>query len=99
MSLRFIKYKNKKIKIIWENCGDCHAIFYPDSLILRINPKLSKQMLAKTLFHEIWHIICWVNKVKVYKVGEERTALLTEEYIPILKQNLKLKKIINEYLR
>ena len=65
MGFRIIKYKKKQIKVLWENCGDCHAIFYPDSLILRINPNLSKQMMAKTLFHELWHIICWVNKIVI----------------------------------
>ena len=42
MDLRFINYKKKRIKVSWENCGDCHAIFYPSTLELRINPKLSK---------------------------------------------------------
>ena len=99
MDLRVINYKKKRIKVSWENCGDCHAIFYPSTLELRINPKLSKQMLAKTLFHELWHIICWVNKININKIGEEKTALLAEEFIPILKRNNKLKKLINEYLR
>ena len=99
MGFRIIKYKKKQIKVLWENCGDCHAIFYPDSLILRINPNLSKQMMAQTLFHELWHIICWVNKININKIGEEKTALLAEEFIHILKSNNKLRKLINEYLR
>ena len=56
-------------------------------------------MMAKTLFHELWHIICWINKININKIGEEKTALLSEEFIPILKKNPKLKKMINEYLR
>jgi len=99
MAFKIIKYKSKKIKVLWENCGDCHAVFDPDPLILRINPNLSKEMMAKTLFHELWHIICWINKININKIGEEKTALLSEEFIPILKKNPKLKKKINEYLR
>lgn len=55
-------------------------------------------MLTKTIFHELWHIICYLNKVNINKIGEEKTALLTEEYVTILKQNKNLRKLINEYL-
>ena len=99
MAFKIIKYKSKKIKVLWENCGDCHAVFDPDPLILRINPNLSKEMMAKTLFHELWHIICDLNKIDINKIGEEKTALLSEEYAIIKKGNPKLNKLIQRSLK
>ena len=54
-------------------------------------------MIAQTLFHELWHIICWVNKININKMAKKKR--IAEEFIPILKSNNKLRKLINEYLR
>ena len=98
MGIRSFKYKNKRIKVKFKPLQGLYGVFYPHKLLLELSPKLSKQMLTKTIFHELWHIICYLNKVDINKIGEEKTALLTEEYVIILKQNKNLRKLINEYL-
>ena len=98
MGFRIIKYKKTNQSFMGKlrrlSCNILSGFPYS-----AINPNLSKQMMAQTLFHELWHIICWVNKININKIGEEKTALLAEEFIPILKSNNKLRKLINEYLR
>jgi|TARA_R100000742_G_C4275302_1_gene95681 hypothetical protein len=98
MILKEIKYKRRKIKIIWEKEPGCYAIYDPDANILKIDPKLSKRNMAKTIFHELWHIVCYVNKININKIGEERTAKLAEEFVNILIANPKLERFINGLL-
>jgi len=58
------------------------------------NKNLTKQMLGKTLFHELFHIIVTLNNFPVLNYGEERVASLTEQYYTILKSNPTLKNLI-----
>ena len=51
-------------------------------------------MLGKILFHELWHIICYFKKKNINKIGEEKTALLSEEFAVILAANPKLKRLV-----
>mgnify|MGYP006115912083 FL=1 len=94
MGINSIKYKRKIIKIIWEKYEDCFGIFDPSKLTLHINPKLSKKMLGKILFHEIWHVICYLNETNINLIGEEKTALLTEQFAIVLINNPKLKRLL-----
>ena len=94
MGISSIKYKRKTIKIIWEKYEDCFGIFDPSKLTLHINPKLSKKMLGKILFHEIWHVICYLNETNINLIGEEKTALLTEQFAIVLINNPKLKRLL-----
>ena len=94
MGISSIKYKRKTIKLIWEKYEDCFGIFDPSKLTLHINPKLSKKMLGKILFHEIWHIICYLNETNINLIGEEKTALLTEQFAVVLRNNPKLKRLL-----
>ena len=94
MGINSIKYKRKIIKIIWEKYEDCFGIFDPSKLTLHINPKLSKKMLGKILFHEIWHVICYLNETNINLIGEERSALLTEQFAVVLRNNPKLKRLL-----
>ena len=94
MGISSIKYKRKTIKIIWEKYEDCFGIFDPSKLTLHINPKLSKKMLGKILFHEIWHIICYLNETNINLIGEEKSALLTEQFAVVLRNNPKLKRLL-----
>jgi predicted SprT family Zn-dependent metalloprotease len=94
MGVSNIKYKRKTIKIIWEKYEDCFGIFDPSKLTLHINPKLSKKMLGKILFHEIWHVICYLNKININLIGEEKSALLTEQFAVVLGNNPKLKRLL-----
>ena len=94
MGISSIKYKRKTIKIIWEKYEDCFGIFDPSKLTLHINPKLSKKMLGKILFHEIWHVICYLNETNINLIGEEKSALLTEQFAIVLINNPKLKRLL-----
>ena len=94
MGVSNIKYKRKTIKIIWKKYEDCFGIFDPSKLTLHINPKLSKKMLGKILFHEIWHVICYLNKININLIGEEKSALLTEQFAVVLGNNPKLKRLL-----
>ena len=94
MGISSIKYKRKTIKLIWEKYEDCFGIFDPSKLTLHINPKLSKKMLGKILFHEIWHVICYLNETNINLIGEEKTALLTEQFAIVLINNPKLKRLL-----
>ena len=96
--LESIYYKKKRIKVLWQKPKDCLAIYDPNDLTLKINPKLSKRNMAKTIFHELWHIICHLNKININKIGEEKTARAAEEFVNILIANPKLKRFINGLL-
>ena len=91
--IRKIKYKNKIIKVIFKRISD-YAVYSPQNLTLTIRKGLSNQYLARTLFHELFHIITDLNDFNVSKHGEEKVASLIEEYYYILKQNKNLKNLI-----
>ena len=58
MGIRKIKYKGKTVKVIWKHCLDCYAKYEPSKKLLTIHPEQSNLNLAKTLIHELFHIIC-----------------------------------------
>jgi len=71
-------------------------LYEGSKLQLSIDPNQSKMNLAKTIYHELWHIICDLNEVDINKIGEEKTAYLSQEFAPILKKNRSLRKCLNE---
>lgn len=91
-----IKYKSKKIKVYWCKLDDCFAVYDPNHLTLHIRNDLNKKILAKTIFHELWHIIVVTNKKEIIKIGEEKTAILAEEFYTLFKQNPRLRKFLND---
>ena len=93
---RKIKYKKKIIKVYWKTLKDCWGLYEGSKLQLSIDPNQSKMNLAKTIYHELWHIICDLNEVNINKIGEEKTAYLSQEFAPILKKNRSLRKCLNE---
>ena len=97
--LKSIKYKNKRINVLWIKPKDCLAVYDPNQSSLIISPNLSKVMLGKVIFHELWHIICVLNKSKIIDIGEERTAILSEQFAVILKKNPKLKQLTYSCLK
>ena len=99
MVVNKIMYKGKRIKLIWEKVPDCLGIFDPNNNTLNIDPKLKPNTMAKIIFHELWHVICYFNKTNINLIGEERTALLSEQYAVILKNNPKLKRLIDKCLK
>ena len=99
MKLKQITYKRRKIKVLWQECKDCLAVYEPSESTLTINPNLKGLMLARIIYHELWHIICDLNKIDINKIGEEKTALLSEEYAIIKKGNPKPNKLIQRSLK
>ena len=96
MRFRQIVYKKRKIKVFWTKMNDCWGLYEGSKLKLTLNPNQSKMNLAKTIYHELWHIICDLNEVDINKIGEEKTAYLSQEFAPILKRNRSLRKCLNE---
>ena len=98
MKLTEIKYKDITIKVTFEKIED-YAIYHYDKNKLVIRKNLTKQILGKTLFHELFHIIITLNKFSVSYHGEEKVASLTEQYYTILKSNPILKNLIIRCLK
>ena len=94
MKLTEIKYKDKIIKVEFKNIEDYAVYYYNDNKLI-IRKGLSKRILGKTLFHELFHIIISVNDFKVAPRGEGRGAEWSEEYYNILKQNKVLRNLLN----
>lgn len=94
MKLTEIKYKDTIIKVTFESIED-YAVYHYDKNKLVIRKGLSKRILGKTLFHELFHIIITLNKFSVSNHGEEKVAGLCEEYYNILRQNKVLRNLIN----
>ena len=96
MRFRQIVYKKRKIKVFWTKMNDCWGLYEGSKLKLTLDPDQSKMNLAKTIYHELWHIICDLNEVDINKIGEEKTAYLSQEFAPIIKKNRSLRKCLNE---
>ena len=93
MKLTEIKYKNITTKVFFNNIED-YALYSFNNNTLTIRKGLTKQILGKTLFHELFHIIMALNDFHVGPHGEEKVASLTEQYYTILKSNPVLKNLI-----
>ena len=93
MKLTEIKYKDKVIKVFFEKIED-YAYYQYNYNKLVIRKGLTKRILGKTLFHEIFHIIMACNNFSVAPHGEEKVAELCEEYYNILKQNKVLRNLL-----
>lgn len=93
MKLTEIKYKNVVTKVIFKKITDYAVYTYNDNT-LTVREGLTNQMLGKTLFHELFHIIISLNDFKVGPHGEEKVAGLTEQYYTIFKSNPILKNLI-----
>ena len=93
MKLTEIRYKNIITKVVFKKIED-YAVYTFNNNTLTIREGLTKQILGKTLFHEIFHIIMALNDFEVGPHGEEKVATLTEQYYTILKSNPVLKNLI-----
>ena len=98
MKLTEIKYKNTITKVSFKKIED-YAVYSFNKSTLTIRQGLTKQILGKTLFHELFHIIMAVNDFQVGPHGEEKVATLTEQYYTILKSNPILKNLITRSLK
>lgn len=93
MKLTKIKYNSKIIKVSFKKIDE-YGYFETKNNCLVIRKGLTKQMLGKTLFHELFHIIVTLKDFSVANHGEEKVATLTEQYYTILKSNPVLKNLI-----
>tara|TARA_R110000744_G_scaffold37459_1_gene85817 strand:- start:91 stop:387 length:297 start_codon:yes stop_codon:yes gene_type:complete len=93
MKLTEIRYKNIITKVVFKKIED-YAVYTFHNNTLVIRKGLTKQVLGKTLFHELFHIIMATNYFLVGPHGEEKVASLTEQYYTILKSNPILKNLI-----
>ena len=98
MKLTEIKYNNKLIKVSFKEIDE-YGYFEANDNTLVIRKGLTKQMLGKTLFHELFHIIVTLKDFPVANHGEEKVASLTEQYYTILKSNPTLKNLIMRCLK
>ena len=98
MKLTEIKYKNKLIRVFFKDIEE-YGYFETNDNTLVIRKGLTNQILGKTLFHELFHIIVTLNDFPVLNYGEERVASLTEQYYTILKSNPILKNLIIRCLK
>lgn len=98
MLIRKLNYKGKKYKVVYNVSKELYGEYDPNTNELRLNPNQTKQQILKTIFHELFHVICTAKKVKVSELGEESVCLLCEEFITILKKNKNLLKLLNNYL-
>jgi predicted SprT family Zn-dependent metalloprotease len=97
MLIRKLNYRGKKYKVVWSVSEHLCGEYDPNTNELRLNPNQTKEHILKTIFHELFHVICTAKKVKVSDIGEESVCLLCEEFITILKKNKNLLKLINNY--
>jgi len=91
MSLAFIKYGNRKIKVSYVLLDSCYGEFDPNTHHLKIDKRISGMTLFNTLMHELFHIIIYYAGINVNERGEEPIATAVGNgYEKVFKQNKKL---------
>jgi hypothetical protein len=91
MRVDFIKYGNRKIKVVYGHLDDCYGLFDPNLHTLYIDKRQSNMRLFNTLMHELFHIIIFYAGINVNERGEEPIATAVGNgYEKVFKQNKKL---------
>jgi len=99
MSLTFIKYGNRKIKVSYVLLNKCYGEFDPNTHHLKLDKRISGMTLFNTLMHELFHIIIFYAKINVNERGEEPIAMAVGNgYEKVFKQNQKLWGILTRLL-
>ena len=99
MSIDFIKYGNRKIKVEYGHLDDCYGLFDPNLHTLYIDKRQSGMRLFNTLMHELFHIIIYYAGINVNERGEEPIAqAVGDGYEKVFKQNQKLWGILTRLL-
>ena len=65
MLIRKLNYRGKKYKVVWSVSEHLCGEYDPNTNELRLNPNQTKEHILKTIFHELFHVICTAKKVKV----------------------------------
>ena len=91
MAISFIKYGNRKIKVIYGKLDDCYGLFDPNTHTLHIDKRQTGMKLFNTLMHELFHIIIYYAGININERGEEPVAVeVGNGYAKVFKQNPKL---------
>ena len=93
--LKFIKYRKRKLKIVYKNLDDLYGLYDPNKQIIYFD----QNMKGERLFNTIFHVICYNDGIDVNKRGEEPIAqAVGDGYTRIFKQNPKLWDILQDCL-
>ena len=99
--LKFIKYRKRKLKIVYKNLDEdyCYGLYDPNKQIIYFDQNIKGERLFNTIIHELFHVICYNDDIDVNKRGEEPIAqAVGDGYTRIFKQNPKLWDILQECL-
>ena len=97
--LKFIKYRKRKLKIVYKNLDDLYGLYDPNKQIIYFDQNMKGERLFNTIIHELFHVICYNDGIDVNKRGEEPIAqAVGDGYTRIFKQNPKLWDILQECL-
>jgi Zn-dependent peptidase ImmA (M78 family) len=98
-ALSFIKYRKRKIKIVYKKLDDCYGLYDPNKQTLYFDQNIKSERLFNTFYHELFHVICYNDGIDVNQRGEEPIAqAVGDGYTRIFKQNPKLWDILQECL-
>ena len=97
--LKSIKYRKRKISIVYKNLDDCYGLYDPNKQTLYFDQNIKGERLFNTLIHELFHIIIFNDGIDVNKRGEEPIAqAVGDGYTRVFKQNPNLWNILHECL-
>ena len=97
--LKFIKYRKRKLKIVYKNLDDLYGLYDPNKQIIYFDQNMKGERLFNTIIHELFHVICYNDGIDVNKRGEEPIAqAVGDGYTRIFKQNPKLWDILQDCL-
>jgi len=97
--LSFLKYRKRKIKILYSSLEDCYGLYDPNKQTLSLDQNLKGQKLFNTIMHELFHVICYNEDIDVNQRGEEPIAkAVGDGYTRIFKQNPNLWDVLQTAL-
>ena len=97
--LKFIKYRKRKLKIVYKKLDDCYGLYDPNKQMLYFDQNMKNERLFNTILHELFHVICYNENIDVNQRGEEPIAqTVGDGYTRIFKQNPNLWDILTDLL-
>ncbi len=97
--LSFLKYRKRKIKIVYKDLKDCYGLYDPNKQTLYLDQNMKDERFFNTIIHELFHVICFNENIDVNQRGEEPIAqAVGDGYTRIFKQNPNLWDILQNSL-
>tara|TARA_R100000908_G_scaffold61286_1_gene39207 strand:+ start:948 stop:1268 length:321 start_codon:yes stop_codon:yes gene_type:complete len=97
--LSFLKYRKRKIKIVYKDLKDCYGLYDPNKQTLYLDQNMKGERFFNTIIHELFHVICFNENIDVNQRGEEPIAqAVGDGYTRIFKQNPNLWDILQNSL-